>query len=81
MECKSYEQLKRDWRSAQEEWAYFAYPQNKALRGVSDRESKQLAKEAKGKMSEASRRAFSHRETREACRAPGDDSSEYIRSR
>jgi len=70
MECEVYVQLKREWKSAQEEWAYFAYAQNKTLRGTSDRKSRQLAKEAKRKMNEASRRAVLHRETCDVCKAP-----------
>ncbi len=68
MPCETYEQLEREWKSAQEEWAYFAYPENKALRGVSDRKSKQMAKAAKEKMSQLSEQMSLHRQGCEACK-------------
>ncbi len=69
MPCETYEQLEREWKSAQEEWAYFAYPQNKSLRGgVSDRNSKQMAEAAKEKMSQLSKQMDWHRQECEACK-------------
>jgi hypothetical protein len=65
MPCEAYEQLQRQLKSAQQEWAYFAYPQNKALRGVSDRKSKQMAKE---KMSQLSERMSWHQQGCETCK-------------
>ncbi len=65
MPCEAYEQLQRQLKSAQQEWAYFAYPQNKVLRGVSDRKTKQMAKE---KMSQLSERMSWHQQGCEACK-------------
>ncbi len=68
MPCEAYEQLQRQLKSAQQERAYFAYPQNKVLRGVSDRKSKQMAKAAKEKMSQLSERMSWHQQGCEACK-------------
>ncbi|MDA2914923.1 hypothetical protein MYX77_13405, partial [Acidobacteriia bacterium AH_259_A11_L15] len=68
MPCEVYAQLQHEWKSAQQEWAYFAYPQNKVFRGVSDRKSKQMAKAAKEKMSQLSERMSWHRQGCEACK-------------
>jgi len=68
MACEIYEKLHRELKSAQEEWAYFAYPQNKTLRGVSDRRSKQMANGAKKKMAEISQRMSWHQQECPACK-------------
>ena len=70
MPCEAYEQLEREWKSAKQEWASFAYPQNKALvlSGVSDRKSKQMVKAAKEKMSQLSEGMNWHRQECEACK-------------
>jgi hypothetical protein len=69
MACTVYEQLLSEYKSAQTEWAYFAYPQNKALRGTSDRKSKLMANAAKGKMSEISKRMRLHQQGCSDCSA------------
>jgi len=51
MQCEVYDRLQRDWKSAQEEWAYFAYPQNKALRGRQEVEAVSERSEGKDERS------------------------------
>ena len=48
--CEVLKQLKQQQKSAISEYSYFAYRENKTLRGISDRKSKQLEKEARVKM-------------------------------
>ena|ERR1700730_13162389 len=76
MACKVYEQLASEEKSARREWAYFAYDENKTLRGISDRKSKRLAKDAMQKMSEAGNRMWLHRQNCENCKA--EDSGETL---
>lgn len=68
MPCENYGQLEGEWKSAKQEYAYFAYPENKVLRGVSDRKSKQMAKAAKEKMSQLDERMSWHRQECEVCK-------------
>jgi len=68
MPCSRYEQLLAEWKEAQREWAYFAYDQNRELRGISDRKSKQLAKEAARKRDEINKIMSVHRIECAACK-------------
>ena len=60
MACKVLERLKLEEKSHRDEWAYFAYPQNKDLHRQSDHRAKQLAKEYKKKWEEASAKIALH---------------------
>jgi ssDNA-binding Zn-finger/Zn-ribbon topoisomerase 1 len=60
MACDICDKFHRELKSAREEWAYFAYPQNKELRATSDRKSKQMANAAKKQMSEINERMNLH---------------------
>jgi hypothetical protein len=66
--CQVYERLQREWKSAREEWAYFAYPQNKILRCISDHKSKQLARKAQEKMREMRQRVDWHHHACDVCK-------------
>jgi hypothetical protein len=68
MACEIYEALLHERKHAQEDWAYFAYPQNAMLRGMSARQSKQMANEAKKKMNEISQRMGWHQQGCAACK-------------
>lgn len=70
MSCETYKRLEKDLKFVREEWAYFAYDENKALRGTSDRKSKQMAKAAKEKMADISKRIGWHRQGCELCKNP-----------
>ena len=68
MPCKEYEDIKAQWDFARSEYAYFAFSENKLLRGTSDRKSKQLAKEAQAKQTKLSRAMSVHLEECEECK-------------
>jgi hypothetical protein len=68
MACEAYKRLEKDWKHAQSEYSYFAHPQNKVLRQMSDRQSKQYAKAAQEKMSDLSRQLTLHQETCGECK-------------
>jgi hypothetical protein len=69
MPCAFYEGLVRQRKSAQQEWADFYYDRNKALRGLSDRESKEMAKAAKAKIGDLTRQMEWHDVACQACAA------------
>jgi hypothetical protein len=68
VDCDKYKKLKGQYESTQQEWAYFAYPQNKALRGTSDRQSKKMAREAQDRMREIQQNMQWHKQSCEECR-------------
>jgi hypothetical protein len=67
VDCEKYKKLKSQYESAQHDWAYFAYPQNKDLRGMSDRQSKKMAREAQDKMREIQQNMQWHKQSCEEC--------------
>ncbi len=69
MACAVFDRLCTDHGRAQNEYAYFAYPQNKTLRGTSDRTSKQRARDAKTKMAEITQRINWHQQGCQECSA------------
>jgi len=69
MPCQEYERLQKEYKREQEEWAYFAYEQNKPLRRTSDSKSRQMAKAAKAKMSETMQRITWHWQGCEICKS------------
>jgi len=54
--------------SALQEWAYFAYPQNEALRGISERQSAEHAQKTKNKMKEIRELIQWHRNGCDICK-------------
>lgn len=68
MPCEDYEELQREFKYAREEYAQFAYEENRMLRGVSDSKARQIAKAAKEKMSELTKRMQYHRDGCEKCK-------------
>src|SRR5205809_6017658 len=68
MPCDKYKQLENEYRSAVREYAYFAMPENKQLRGMSDRQSRQMAKAAQEKQRRISREITIHRQECEECK-------------
>jgi hypothetical protein len=74
MVCKTYDQLWRDYKVAQNEWAYFTYPQNKELRRTSDRKSKQFATVAMERMSKIRQQMDAHSLGCEDCKAASEAS-------
>jgi len=71
MPCQTYEALEQSLKSARSEFAYFTFDENKALRGMSDRQSKQFAKKAQERISELSKHISWHRQTCAECKGPG----------
>ena len=67
MPCAVFDKLCSDHARIQSEYAYFAYPQNKTLRRTSDRMSKQMARDAKRKMSEITQRINWHQQECQEC--------------
>jgi hypothetical protein len=70
MACEEHKKLQDQIDSARQEWAYFTYPENKTLRGTSDRKSKLLAKDAKRKMEEIGKQMQYHHLGCEECKKP-----------
>lgn len=68
MACEIYAQLDRELKSTREERAQFAYRENEALRGISDRESKQIVKAANEKISQLIEQMNWHRQECKACK-------------
>jgi hypothetical protein len=68
MACEIYEAFLRERKATQEEWAYFAYPQNADLRGMSVSQSKEMARQAKNKIKEISQRMIWHQHGCAACK-------------
>jgi hypothetical protein len=68
MACEALEQLEKDFKHRQSEYSYFAFSENKALRQMSDRQSKQYARAAQEKMSDLSRQIIMHQETCNECK-------------
>jgi hypothetical protein len=60
MSSEVWERLRREEEHHREQWAYFAYPQNRHLHGQSDLKAQQLASESMEKWREASRRVALH---------------------
>jgi len=54
--------------SALQDWLYVAYPQNEALRGISERQSKEHARKAKDKMKEIRELMQRHRNDCDICK-------------
>jgi hypothetical protein len=70
MPCKQYEDLKLSHDMEMGTWAQYTYPQNKHLRGgVGDRKAKEIARDARTKATETSKRMAWHRESCEECKA------------
>ncbi|MGC1416735.1 MAG: hypothetical protein WA817_15725 [Candidatus Acidiferrum sp.] len=69
VDCEKYKNLQSQYQSAQQQWAYFAYPQNKALRGTSDRQSKKLARQAQDRTREILQSMQWHKQSCEECKS------------
>jgi hypothetical protein len=67
--CKEYERLEQDCKSEMQQYAQFTFPQNRDLRGTSDRESKRIAKDAMARASMKRKEMSLHRQTCEECKA------------
>jgi hypothetical protein len=68
MECPILKQFETDRKIEFDSWTYFYSPENKALRGISDRRSKLHAKEARKKLDETTRRIGLHERSCETCK-------------
>jgi hypothetical protein len=62
MACAIFDELCKEQARFQQRYAYFAFPENKALRGMSDHMSKQMARDAKTKMVEVTQRMNWHQQ-------------------
>ena len=67
MACAALDKLCCDHARVQSQYAYFAYPQNEALRRTSDRLSKEMARDAKRKMTEITQRINWHQQECQEC--------------
>jgi hypothetical protein len=68
MPCKEYENLKYLHDMERSTWAQYTYPENRHLRGVGDREAKQLAREAWARATQKGKEMYWHRESCEECK-------------
>jgi hypothetical protein len=68
MACQTYQALEQDLKGVRTEFAYFTFDENKTLRGMSDRQSKQCAKKARERISELSKEISWHRQTCAECK-------------
>ena len=68
VECEQYKKLKSQYESAQQDWAYCAYPENRQLLRVSNHKAKQMAREATGKMHDIHQQIQWHRQSCDTCR-------------
>jgi hypothetical protein len=66
--CEQQEKLVERYMSALQEWAYFAYPQNKASCGMSERQLEEHARKAKAKMKEIQELMQQHRNGCDICK-------------
>jgi hypothetical protein len=69
MPCQEYERLERECKSEMQQYAQFTFPQNRDLRGTSDRESKRIAKDAMERATVKRNEMSWHRQVCEKCRA------------
>jgi hypothetical protein len=69
MACDKYNQLLNAYKTAQQDWEYFAHPHNKVLRQTSDRKSNQCARLAEEDMKEIQESMRRHREGCDACKS------------
>jgi hypothetical protein len=67
MACVVLDKLCADHARVQSQYAYFAYPQNQALRGTSGRVSEEMARGAKRKMTEITQRINWHQQECQEC--------------
>jgi hypothetical protein len=66
--CEKHEELNKQRKATQSDYSYFAYSQNKELRGMSDRQSKIQAKEAYRKLTEIGHLITAHKLNCEVCK-------------
>jgi hypothetical protein len=68
MECPILKQLETDRKIEWDSWTYFYSSENKSLRGISDRQSKQHAREARKKLDATIQRISLHERSCETCK-------------
>jgi GTP1/Obg family GTP-binding protein len=69
MACKEYQDMEDKQKMARSTWAQFTYRENMHLRrGAGDQEAKQLAREARARVTEIGKQMHWHREYCEECK-------------
>jgi hypothetical protein len=69
MACKEYQDMEDKQKMARNTWAQFTYRENMHLRGgAGDQEAKQLAREARARVTEIGKQMHWHREYCEECK-------------
>ena len=68
MACSVFDDLCKEQARFQNSYAYFAFSENKTLRGMSDNMSKQMARDAKAKMTEVTQRIIWHQQECQQCK-------------
>ena len=66
--CEQQEKLVERYMSTLQDWLYVAYPQNEALRGISERQSREHAQKAKDRMKEIRKLMQRHRSDCDVCK-------------
>jgi hypothetical protein len=72
MACKVYEQLRSEEEPGRREYAYFTYPENRMLCGVSDLEAKRRAKVALQRSTQKSNEMSWHRKNCADCKTDAE---------
>jgi hypothetical protein len=69
MACSIFDELCKEHARFQKDYAYFALPQNKVLRRMSDNMSQQMARDAQTKIAEVTQRMSWHRQGCQQCKS------------